>query len=358
MVPTQSASLRLVTDPLKRSSLAQGQLRHAKHALSQAMVAVQRHCIQTASSSLTEPLRGMVIQHLETGGKQVRANIALRAAQALGHEPMTLVPIAAACELLHNATLVHDDLQDGDTVRRGQPAVWVRHGEAQAINVGDAMLMLPTLALEQTDLIPSVRWYIASAFARRAAETAGGQSLELALLGRHWLERSSYLRAALGKSGPFFALPIEAASLAAGYEPVRARAIGDAILGLGALFQVRDDILDLFGDKGRGQVGNDLREGKVSALIVTHLERCPEDREALVALLERPREETTEEQVTRWSQRFVASGALTAACDWARELVSELRQARALAVEPGLRLLVTATAEKIAEPLNDLEVAR
>lgn len=358
MVGTQSASLRLVSEPVTRSAMLKGQAQHAKHALKQAMADVQRHALQTASSSLTEPLRSMVLQHLETGGKFVRATIALRAAQALGHEPGTLVPIAAACELLHNATLVHDDLQDGDTVRRGQPSVWVRHGEAQAINVGDAMLMLPTLALEQTDLVPSVRWYVASAFARRAAETAGGQSLELELLGRHWLDRHSYLRAAIGKSGPFFALPVEAASLAVGYEPTRARAIGDAILSLGALFQVRDDILDLFGDKGRGQVGNDLREGKVSALIVTHLERCPGDRDALVALLERPRDQTTDEEVAVWCQRFVDSGALADACAWARELVAELHQAPALAVEPGLRALVTATAAKIAEPIGDLELGR
>ncbi len=352
MVPPQRASLRVVPETLPILSRGAGQ--RPGGALERELAAVEKYAVQTANTQLSEPLRTMVVEHLKTGGKQVRARIALEATRALGHEPMNMVPIAAACELLHNATLVHDDLQDGDTVRRGEPAVWVRHGEAQAINVGDAMLMLPTLALEQTVLMPSVRWYIATAFVRRATETACGQSLELELLKRRWLGRSSYLRAALGKSGPFFSLPIEAAALTAGREPTRARAIGDAILNLGALFQIRDDILDLFGDKGRGQKGNDLREGKVSALIVTHLERTPEDREALTELLERDRENTTEDDVAQWSERFKASRALDDACRWARYLVDNLKDSAELAVEPGLRALVTETAQAIASPLEGL----
>ena len=216
------------------------------------------------------------------------------------------------------------------------------------------MLMLPTLAIEQSALAPSVRWHVASAFARRGVETAGGQSLELALLEQGWLARKPYLRAASGKSGPFFALPIEAAALATGRDAVLARALGDAALTLGALFQVRDDILDLFGDKGRGQVGNDLREGKVSALTVTHLEHCPQDRDALLETLRRSREETGTDEVRLWSRRFVKSGALARACAWASSLVEELVAEPNLALEPELRQLVVATAEKIAAPLSTL----
>nr|ACU26409.1 geranylgeranyl pyrophosphate synthase CrtE [uncultured bacterium HF186_25m_30B18]ACU26476.1 geranylgeranyl pyrophosphate synthase [uncultured bacterium HF186_25m_13D19] len=354
MVPKQSASLRLVAEPTSQSILRRREERTQAHALERGLEAVRDHALQTAHAHLNEPLRSMVVQHLQTGGKQVRARIVLEAARALGEEPMTLVPIAAACELLHNATLVHDDLQDGDTVRRGEPAVWVRHGEAQAINVGDAMLMLPTLALEQMLLMPSVRWYIATAFTRRATETACGQALELELLGRGWLGRGPYLRAALGKSGPFFSLPIETAALAAGRQPTRARAIGDALLALGALFQIRDDVLDLFGDKGRGQRGNDLREGKVSALTVTHLERRPEDTEELVALLKRDRDETHDDDVAEWSERLVLSGALEDTCAWADELLRDLVASAELAMEPGLRALVSATAQTIAAPLTGL----
>ena len=91
-------------------------------------------------------LVGMLSYHMGTGGKRLRALLPLAVADALEAQPAQLVPFGAACELLHNATLVHDDLQDGDEMRRDQEAVWKRYGAAQAINLGDAMLYL-TLAL-------------------------------------------------------------------------------------------------------------------------------------------------------------------------------------------------------------------
>src|SRR5215211_7540453 len=75
-----------------------------------------------------EPAGAMVRRHLATGGKRIRARLALAAMEALDEPREAGVAWAAACELLHNATLVHDDLQDGDRVRRGRPTVWALHG--------------------------------------------------------------------------------------------------------------------------------------------------------------------------------------------------------------------------------------
>src|SRR5438270_6085718 len=78
-------------------------------------------------------LRQMADYHLQTPGKRLRAILPLLIAEALGVAPERLVPFGAACEMLHNASLVHDDLQDGDSTRRGQPAVWKKFGMPQAI---------------------------------------------------------------------------------------------------------------------------------------------------------------------------------------------------------------------------------
>ncbi len=356
MVSLHPAHLRLITNSPAVVDRAEPGRAHLPQGarLEAAFEAVGEHISRTVNESVEEPLRAMVLEHLATGGKNIRARIALRAAIALDLEPDRLVSVAAACELLHNATLVHDDLQDGDSVRRGQPAVWVRHGEAQAINVGDVMLMLSTLSLNDSTLAPDTRWHIAAAISRRAAETASGQSLELALLERGWLGRDEYLCAARGKSGPFFALPIEAAALCAGLSPERARAIGDATLGLGALFQVCDDILDIFGDKGRGQVGNDLREGKVSALTVAHLEAFPDDEVALLETLLCPRDETSPDEVKQWAERFERDGALQGACEMAVELLRQVNEAPALVSEVGLRSLVRSTGAKIIAPISGI----
>jgi geranylgeranyl pyrophosphate synthase len=294
----------------------------------------------------------MVREHLDTGGKAIRSRVTLHAAAALGCDPLNAIGVAAACELLHNATLVHDDIQDGDRVRRGKPAVWVTHGMPQAINVGDLLLMLPTLALETTPFDPATRWHLSTAFARRGAQTASGQALELDLLQGAGNDRASYLQAARGKSGPFFALPIEAAALCAGLNPGHARALGDAAIPLGVLFQVCDDILDLFGDKGREAHGNDLREGKVSALTTAHLDLHPEDRPALEALLRKPREETTAAEVAWWTERFRTHGALQKATALAQALVESLHHNALLRDEPRLHKLVTQTARSFSAPLS------
>ena len=147
-------------------------------------------------------------------------------------------------------------------------------------------------------------------------------------------------------------MPIEAAALCAGHSPESARILGDASLTLGALYQVCDDILDVFGDKGRGQMGNDLREGKVSALTVAHLEACPEDEPLLMDTLLRSRENTRSEEVQGWANRFETDGALRGAQQLAADLLAQIDHEPALVREPGLHTLVSRTGHKIVGPLS------
>ena len=104
---------------------------------------VERLMLELCSGERLDRLGAILWEHVNTGGKRLRARLALASCQALGGTREQAVAWAAACELLHNATLIHDDLQDGDEVRRGREALWVRHGAAQAINAGDLALMLP-----------------------------------------------------------------------------------------------------------------------------------------------------------------------------------------------------------------------
>ena len=155
----------------------------------------------------------MVQEHLSTGGKRIRARLALSAAAAMGAPRARAVGWAAACELLHNATLIHDDIQDGDLIRRGQPTTWVRHGVPQAINAGDLLLMLPFLAVTfDAALEPAVQAGLSRGLAEHAARTVRGQSEEMDLLGGAHLDRVPYLRAVRGKTGGLFALPVEGAA--------------------------------------------------------------------------------------------------------------------------------------------------
>ena len=99
----------------------------------EAFAAVETLMNRVVNDHVHGPLRSMVTEHLKTGGKLIRAQVALRSAMALGLDPRDSVNVAAACELLHNATLVHDDLQDGDTIRRTEVDVIGQAGRVVAI---------------------------------------------------------------------------------------------------------------------------------------------------------------------------------------------------------------------------------
>jgi len=298
----------------------------------------------------------MVQEHLSTGGKRLRARLALLAADALG-APHDAVPWAAAVELLHNATLVHDDIQDGDRVRRGQPTTWARHGVAQAINAGDLLLMLPTLALDEGELPDGLRWALSRCLAAQAATTVRGQTDELDLLPAGRLDAGAYLRAVEGKTGGLFGLPVEGAALLAGRTRAEAAALAAPFAALGVLFQIQDDILDLYGDKGREAPGADLREGKVSVLVVEHLARVPSDRTRLLALLQAPRDATPEAEV-QWAIRaFRSSGALAAALERVRTLADAIAEDAALRAAPGLARVAGSLLDRVLTPIRHLLAA-
>jgi geranylgeranyl diphosphate synthase, type I len=275
----------------------------------------------------------MAREHLGSGGKRLRARLALAATVALGGLPSHAVVWAAAVELLHNATLVHDDIQDGDRYRRGHPTLWTTHGTAQAINAGDLMLMLPYVAVAR--LPASLAASLSAALAGAAVHTVRGQISELDLLGSELFDWSSYRRAIAGKAGALVALPVRGAAILAAHPS--GEALADEFAELGVLFQLQDDVLDLYGDKGRERAASDLFEGKVSALVVAHLERRPSDRAWLRELLCAPRHETSVAEVRRAVAAFVESGALAITLARIDELAARARDSALLAEVPALR---------------------
>lgn len=295
----------------------------------------------------------MCAGHLATGGKRIRARLALAAAQALGADVDAAVPWAAACELLHNASLVHDDLQDGDRVRRDRPAVWAVYGAEQAINAGDLLLMLPTLAVGELDVSDALKWRLAVTVARHAAATARGQSEEMALRALTRLGMSDYLDAAHGKTAGLFGLPVEGSAMLAGHSDQDARRLARPFEVLGLVYQMIDDLVDLYGDKGRGEHGADLREGKVSALVVAHLHRRPEDRLWLSGVLRTGRDTLSGEVVEEVAARFVASGARDDVAGQVRRLANEV-DGPALEAEPALREVGRELRERVLAPLRRL----
>ena len=296
----------------------------------------------------------MVQEHLSTGGKRIRARLALSATAALGATRDSALGWAAAVELLHNATLIHDDIQDGDRMRRGQPTTWVRHGSSQAINAGDLMLMLPFMAIGHGDLSAEVRWKLSERLATQATQIVRGQVEDLDMLSSESLSWASYLRVVENKTGGLFALPVEGAALIAGQSSEQAAAFANAFMPLGTLFQMQDDVLDLYGSKGRDLPGADLREGKVSALVVAHLNMHPKDRMWLLSLLRTDRDQTSQQDVDFAIRTFRSQGALQAVLHRIQDLADQVKNSAVLAKEPALHAVAKNITQLALQPIEHL----
>lgn len=294
----------------------------------------------------------MIYDHLSTGGKLLRARLALSTCAALGGSAFDAIDWAVAVELLHNASLIHDDIQDGDRLRRGKPSLWARYGTAQAINAGDLLLMLPFRALRAYPA--GLQATLVQILAEHAETTVRGQIHELAV--RHdpkdaW---SDYVAVASGKTGTLFALPVRGAAQIAGVPPDRADRIAAAFASIGVLYQLQDDLLDPFDIKGRGAIASDIAEGRLSALILAHLELHPHERESVLQFLATPREDKCPDELGRLRARLQHGGA-------ARELLSRIdARARALFMSeslagmPEVRRIADDLVRQVLAPLRDL----
>ena len=296
----------------------------------------------------------MAVEHLGTGGRRLRARLALGVADAFGADPEAAVGWATAVELLHNATLVHDDLQDGDPLRRNRPAVWAQHGAAQAINVGDLLLMLPFAAIGALSVPASVRVRLFTALTDRAIGVVRGQTADLDLTLDRVVDWEAWAAVAEQKTAGLFVLPIEGAAILGGLELDAAAAVASTAHPLGVLYQAVDDVVDLFGDKGRGSPGRDVCDGKVTALVVEHLARRPEDRARLVAL----RGVATPADIEGVARDFRDSGALAAVRGRVAALTARVVESDRLALYPNLRATLFVAMEQALAPLAAIPDAR
>jgi geranylgeranyl pyrophosphate synthase len=181
--------------------------------------------------------------HLDAGGRRVRARLALAAGFALGLSKADTVYIASCAELLHNASLVHDDIQDRDMIRRGQAAVWSKYGNNLAICTGDLLLSAAYGVLcrfSQPLLLPEMLGLLH----KRIAVAIQGQCADLATSGGQSEDLQTYLRIATAKSGALLSLPLELALVATDHANAATMA-RRACESLAVSYQILDDLQDL-----------------------------------------------------------------------------------------------------------------
>ncbi|CAA9249635.1 MAG: Geranylgeranyl diphosphate synthase [uncultured Chloroflexi bacterium] len=222
-------------------------------------------------------------------GKRLRPLICLLAAQACGAQPERVVPAAVALELLHNFTLIHDDIEDGDAVRHHRPTVWKVWGEPQAINAGDGMHVLAHLALLELAAggVPAARVIsLATQLAQTSLVITEGQHLDLAFEQRDDVTPDAYLDMIGRKSAALIACSASMGGEVAGAGADTCAALAAFGFDLGMGFQIRDDVLGIWGrSETTGKPAGDLRRRKKTLPSLYAMSRAAGDDHAVLPRL-------------------------------------------------------------------------
>ena len=185
-------------------------------------------------------------------GKQIRPVICLLTCQAAGGDWEQAVPAAAAIELLHNFSLIHDDIEDGSPTRRGRKTLWTIWGTEQAINAGDSMFALAHLALNRLvdrGVAAETAVHALRRFDETCVRLTQGQHADMDFERRGAVSVDEYLAMITGKTAVLLSLCTELGALIAGVDETAVHNYAQFGLNLGLAFQVIDDILGIWGDE-------------------------------------------------------------------------------------------------------------
>lgn len=282
------------------------------------------------------------------GGKCVRPALALLSAEAVGADGALSLPGGAAVELVHNFSLVHDDVMDADRERRHRPTLWTVFGISSAIIVGDA---LHALAYELLHEVPGAPGRAATrALTLATSQMISGQAEDVAFESAPWVSVEACLAMAAGKTGAILACAASIGAILAGAPEETALALHSYGMHLGLSFQAVDDLLGIWGDPLRTgkPVAGDLRQHKKTLPVVAALASAdghlPELSQLLGAV------ELSEEELARAVELIEACGGRAhATAEAARHLAAALACLERVPLEPAAVAELTHLAQFVTE---------
>lgn len=244
--------------------------------------------IRESISDITPETLLRASEHLITaGGKKIRPSLALLSSEAVGGDPGDAAGVAAAIELIHTFSLIHDDIMDDDEIRRGEPAVHVLWGEPMAILAGDVLFSKAFEAVIRNGDCEMVKEALA-VVVDSCVKMCEGQALDMGFEERLDVTEEEYMEMIYKKTAALIAAATKAGAIMGGGSPQEIAALEDYGRCIGLAFQIHDDYLDVVSDEeSLGKpVGSDIAEGKMTLMVVKALERASEkDRERLISIL-------------------------------------------------------------------------
>jgi len=228
------------------------------------------------SSELVQPMRFS----LNAKAKRLRPILVLLVGENLGASRKNLMPAALAIEIMHTFTLVHDDIMDNDTIRRGQQTVHVKWNVNTAILTGDALMALAFRVLMQTKSEQVNQ--IGTHFSQAMLEICDGQAFDLAYEKYDEIDVTDYLNMIAHKTGRLLGLACQLATIIANASPKVVNNLYLFGLELGQAFQIQDDLLELTADQSvmGKSLGSDITAGKKTFPIIMALNELPASQRA------------------------------------------------------------------------------
>jgi len=276
----------------------------------------------------------MMSDYPSRGGKGLRPSILLIFCRAYGGKIESALNTAAALELFQNWIVIHDDIEDGSELRRGLPALHIKHGVPLALNAGDALAgkMWEFLKNNRQILGPELTLDIIEQFLNMYSMTTAGQHIELSWVkNKRWdLNRDDYLNMCRHKTSWYTcATPSWIGALIAGADVKFKEIIFDFGLDLGVAFQIQDDILNLVGDEevyGK-EIGGDLWEGKRTLITINLMDKTnPEHKKFLLEVFDRPRSQKKSEDIEKIMKLIEEYDCIQSAMDSSIELATRAKK--------------------------------
>ena len=305
--------------------------------------AVESRVIHALSKSENERLASAMKHLIEGGGKRLRAILPWLVADAVGQANDGLYDLGASIEIIHNFTLVHDDIMDNDSVRRGRPAVHIAYDHPTAINAGDAMLAVAFEVLAESNQFDDQHFrdlvQIIGSMVRRVSE---GQQQDMSFEERNDVSEDEYLHMISGKTAAMFTTCARTGALLSGASDDIVNNMAEWGENVGLCFQLMDDLIDATGDSetlGKPAC-SDIIEGKQTLIAIHALQQNKENLGNFYEVFGSGIEETDRDVLDTVVSELRASGSIQYAHAKAMEFHANAHEClNRLPDRPGMQVL-------------------
>ncbi len=317
---------------------------------------VEREIDRLVPRGLEPEILAKATRHLlEAGGKRLRPCLALTACEAVGGRAEDALETATALELLHNFTLIHDDIMDRDEFRRNVKTVHMLWGEPIAIIAGDALFAKVFEAAaanaKRLGLDGAHAVELFDTLSKASFEICQGQALDMLFEERADVSEIEYMRMVSGKTGALLEASAKVGALSGKGKPEQVRALAEYGRLIGMAFQMQDDVLGVASaqEKFGKPIGSDVREGKRTLMVVRALATAPpDDKDTLLRAL--GKRDASEAELNAAIDVLKRAGAIDYVAERARGLVAQAKLK--------LKVLPESRAKEVLLELADFTIKR